>query len=172
MPVKCSAVFSLDRFHRYTLHRIWNAAAKPAMFIGLNPSTADEFKNDPTVTRCINFARDWGYGGLIMTNAFAYRSTDPKGLTKVRDPVGPENDKYLKAMSEEAGIVVAAWGVHGTFMDRDEEIVALIPNLYCLGTTKDGNPRHPLYLRKDLQPVPWSKAYGWPGTNTSSWDTT
>lgn len=123
------------------------------MFIGLNPSTADEIHNDPTVTRCIRFARGWGFSKLHMTNIFAYRSTDPAALKCADDPVGPLNDSALVALSEISEIVVAAWGVHGGLLGRGNYVRDLIPNLYCLGTTRDGYPRHPLYLKKDLEPM-------------------
>ena len=152
--VRSTAKFSPCRTYRYTLHRIWNEALPPAMFIGLNPSTADEVKNDPTVRRCINFAIAWGYGGLIMTNIFALRSTDPNGLTRIGDPVGPRNDYWLKRSHAQAGVVVAAWGIWGQLQGRGAHVRALLPKLQCLGTTKGGDPRHPLYLRGDLRPVP------------------
>lgn len=152
--IRSTARFSPCRVYRYTLHRIWDESVRPAMFIGLNPSTADEVKNDPTVRRCINFARRWGFGGLIMTNIFALRSTDPNGLTRIKDPVGPRNDYWLKRSHAQAGIVIAAWGIWGQLEGRGDHVRDLLPDLKCLGTTKAGNPRHPLYLRGDLKPQP------------------
>ena len=123
------------------------------MFIGLNPSTADETQDDPTIRRCIAFAKAWGYSALCMTNIFAFRATDPKDMKAEEFPIGGhENDLSLHSLSESAGIVIAAWGVHGTHLDRNADVMKLIPNLHCLGTTKDGHPRHPLYLRKDSVP--------------------
>jgi len=123
------------------------------MFIGLNPSTADEKTDDPTIRRCIGFASDWGYGGLCMTNLFALRATDPHVMMKHSEPVGFENDKYVLELSKQAGIVIAAWGTKGVFQHRDETVCAMVANLKCLGLTKAGHPRHPLYLPKDVKPM-------------------
>ena len=147
------AEFSSDRIHRYTLWRIWNREKKYAAFVGLNPSTADEYKNDPTVTRCINYAKDWGFGGMYMLNIFGFRSTDPKNLYTTDDPVGPENDFHIKRISAEAGITIAAWGNHGELNNRGKRVRKLLADPYCLKLTKNGNPGHPLYLRKDIQPI-------------------
>lgn len=148
-------VFSTCRRWRYTLWRSWDERLPYCQFIGLNPSTADEVQDDPTVRRCIRFARDWGYGALCMTNAFAYRATDP-GVMKVQpDPVGRANDRWLGEIAAAAGIVVAAWGVHGAHLDRDRQLAARLGKLHCLGTTRDGHPRHPLYVRADTRPRPW-----------------
>ena len=128
------------------------------MFIGLNPSTADETKSDPTVTRCMNYARQWGYDGLIMTNLFAYRSTDPKALKAVDDPVGPENDRYLIMSAIKASLVAAAWGNHGGYLGRDGRVGSKLlqyrSKLHVLKRTKLGYPSHPLYLKSDLKPEP------------------
>lgn len=147
------ALFSPCRTWRYTLHRIWTTDKPPAMFVGLNPSTADEEVNDPTVRRCIRFARDWGYGGLVMTNLFAFRATDPRDLKKALSPVGEENDRWLLKSARSAGVVVAAWGNHGSYKNRDKIFLKLFRDigipLKCLAITKSGQPQHPLYLRAD-----------------------
>lgn len=148
--------FSPCRTYRYTLWRVWDAALPYCQFVGLNPSTADETKNDPTVRRCIAFAKDWGYGALCMTNAFAYRATDPRVMKQQADPIGPDNDHWLLEVARGAGIVVAAWGVHGAHRDRDRQIRTMLPRLHCLGVTAKGQPKHPLYLPSDLQPVRFS----------------
>ncbi len=153
--LKSGAEFSPDRIHRYSLWRIWNKDKPYAAFVGLNPSTADEQKNDPTVRRCINYARDWGYGGLIMLNIFAYRSTDPGNLYTAADPVGPQNDSFIRSVSSRAGITIAAWGNHGEFLNRGREVIKLLKDPHCLKVTKAGCPGHPLYLRKDLKPLPY-----------------
>ena len=90
--IKSDASFSKDRIHRYTLYRVWNEELPKVLFIGLNPSTATETKNDPTIRRCMGYAKDWGYGSYIMGNIFAFRSTDPKNLRKTHDPIGSETD--------------------------------------------------------------------------------
>ena len=147
-------VFSPCRAYRYTLWREWFGGEGYAMFVGLNPSTADETKDDPTIRRCIAFAKAWGYSGLCMTNLFAFRATDPKDMKATADPVGPENDTHLLALAERACVIVAAWGANGTHKGRDTEVRRLLPPLYCLALTKDGHPGHPLYLKKTLIPVP------------------
>ena len=147
------AAFSYCRKYRYSLWRIWDNNLRKVMFIGLNPSTANELVDDPTIRRCIGFARSWGYGGLYVVNLFAYRATDPKRLRKVANPVGHENDKWLLETASQVEIIVAAWGNKGAYLNRDCEVRKMLPNLYCLGVTKPGQPRHPLYLRKDLLPI-------------------
>jgi hypothetical protein len=126
------------------------------MFIGLNPSTADEVQDDPTIRRCIGYAKEWGYGAFCMTNIFAFRATDPRVMKTQADPVGPENDKWLTECAKDAGLIVAAWGAHGGHRNRDEEVIKLVDNIMCLGTTKDGYPRHPLYLPKTAKPESYS----------------
>lgn len=122
------------------------------MFVGLNPSTADETRDDPTIRRCMAFAKAWGYGGLCMTNLFSFRATDPKDMKAAADPVGPENDAHLLALAEGAGVIIAAWGANGTHKGRDKDVRKLLPTLYCLAMTKGGHPGHPLYLPKILTP--------------------
>lgn len=126
------------------------------LFIGLNPSTADHRTNDPTVRRCIDYTLRWGYGVLVVCNIFALRSTDPKGLYRVEDPVGPENDRHLVQNVAEADLVVCAWGNHGKLHGRGDRVRELIEphaDLYCFGVTGPGYPKHPLYLKKTLKPV-------------------
>ena len=152
-----SAKFSPCRAYRYTLWRIWDKSKPYAMFIGLNPSTADEVNDDPTVRRCINYSRDWGYGGLCMTNIFAYRATDPKNMISFPSPIGPRNNFWLKKSSKKAGIIVAAWGTKGEYKNRGSEVIELIDNLQCLRITKDGHPQHPLYLSKNIKPIKFER---------------
>lgn len=125
------------------------------MFVGLNPSTADETTDDPTVRRCIAYAQDWGYGALCMTNLFAFRATRPEDLKAAAEPVGPENDRFLLRHAARAEIVVAARGNHGAYLGREARVRALITDLDCLRRTGGGHPGHPLYLPKTLRPVPW-----------------
>jgi hypothetical protein len=124
------------------------------LIIGLNPSTADEVEDDPTIRRSINFAKTWGYGELCMANLFAYRATKPTDLLKAEDPVGTDNNKWLKELAEKAAIVVAAWGNEGSHLGRSKDVVRLIPNLHYLKMNVSGEPSHPLYLRADLKPIP------------------
>ena len=149
-------IFSTDRVYRYTLVREIGDSDKTLFFLCLNPSTADEIKNDPTVTRCIGYARDWGFGRLLVGNIFAIRSTDPKLLYKTDDPVGSENDKWIKKMAEHSDLTVGAWGNHGQLNSRSAQINKLITDINCLKITKLGEPSHPLYLSKKLKPIPFS----------------
>jgi hypothetical protein len=147
-------IFSPCRTYRYTLWRKWDMYNPTyAMFIGLNPSTADEVQDDPTIRRCIGFAKAWGYGALCMTNAFAFRTTYPSIMKSYPFPVGPDNNHWIFEMAKEAGIVIAAWGIDGAHLGREAEIIRIIKNLHCLGTTKKGFPKHPLWLRKETVPV-------------------
>ena len=119
-------IFSPCRTYRYALWREWIGGDGYVMFIGLNPSTADETQDDPTIRRCIAFAKAWGYGGLSMTNLFAFRATDPKKMKAVADPIGPENDAHLLRLARDAGVIVAAWGANGTHRGRDADVRELL----------------------------------------------
>lgn len=153
------AKFSEDRVYRYQLWRVWDDKKPYLNVIGLNPSTADERKDDPTIRRCISFAKAWGFGGLYMTNLFAYRATKPADMKKYPEPIGQENDRYLRETAINSGLCVAAWGANGGHQGRDAQVEALIPNLYVFRLTeKSGVPEHPLYLPKDLMPILLSDA--------------
>lgn len=143
---RSSAKLSSCRQYRYTLVRAWDDSRPTVMFVGLNPSTADAKINDPTVRRCIGFARRWGFGKLVLTNLFAFRSTDPSLLKDIDDPIGPDNDHWIAESSRTADLTVVAWGIHGRLRDRDQEVLSQLKEPHCLGTTKSGAPRHPLYL--------------------------
>lgn len=159
------ADLSEDRKYRYVLARIWEQELHYACFICLNPSTADETEDDPTIRRCVNYAKEWGYGGMVMCNLFAFRATDPKDLKAADAPVGEIvekfgelNDLNILDYASSAGVVVAAWGTHGSWQARDIAVAGLLKGevrLNCLKTTKDGHPSHPLYLPKDLEPIPF-----------------
>lgn len=144
------AVISEDKKYRYLLTRIWDTTKPMVNFIGLNPSTADQVDNDPTMRRCIAFAKSWGYGGIFMTNLFAYRTAYPAELMKADDPVGRENNKYLLKIENKVDEVVFAWGAGGTFLNRNKEVLRLITKGHYIALTKEGHPRHPLYLKGDL----------------------
>ena len=147
------AEFSPCRTWRYALWRRWDwqGYANQVMFIGLNPSTADETEDDPTIRRCINFAKSWGYDGLLMMNAYAFRATDPRKMKAAADPIGPGNDEALAYRAKQVGLVVVAWGAHGT-PEREKRVCNVIARqIQCLGKTKTGRPKHPLYLRADTQ---------------------
>ena len=153
-----AAVFSPDRQYRYVLRRTIGLGDGRCLFIMLNPSTADETQNDPTIRRCMGFARDWGYGTLEVCNLFALRSTDPKALYQADDPVGPLNDATIMYTAQRANRIVLAWGVHGGFQDRGDQVrVALDRNGFeavCLGMTLSGEPKHPLFLPRSTPPMP------------------
>jgi hypothetical protein len=151
-------VFSDDRKYRYVLYRQWNPDKPLIAFIGLNPSTADETNNDPTIRRMIGFAQQWGYGGLLVGNIFALRSTDPKKLYTSRDPVGPENDQWLLTIELTAAKVIACWGTHGKLHNRHQICKVNLWSSEVLGLTKKGFPKHPLYLKKTIKPVKWVKS--------------
>ncbi len=157
-PTRSQAVFDSSQRYRYRLARIWYPERPVVNFIMLNPSTADQYQLDPTVTRCLRYAQRWGFGTLIVTNIFAYRSTDPTALYTLNDPVGPENDAYLRKAAEQAELRVAAWGTHGALHNRHEAVLAQLADfsLTALGVTQGGFPKHPLYLRADVQPHPYS----------------
>ena len=154
-----AAVFSRCGRYRYSLTRAWGTAP-PATFVMLNPSTADATKDDPTIRRCRGFARDWGCGGLVVVNLYAYRATKPADMLAAADPVGPLNDVTLRAAAEEAWIrnapLVVAWGANAR-PERAAAASGLIGQFGpdALGVTKAGQPRHPLYLPAAAPRTPW-----------------
>jgi hypothetical protein len=155
--MKRQTIFSRCRTYRYVLWRQWDSRNPSyAMFVGLNPSTADEVTDDPTLRRCVGYAKRWGYGALCMTNLFAYRASEPAKMKAHPAPIGPDNDRWLAALVQKASLVVAAWGVEGVHRQRDQAVKRLLEDgLTCLHLTKDGHPGHPLYLKKTLTPIPF-----------------
>lgn len=156
--MRTSASFSPCRTYRYELWREWAGGTDYVVFVGLNPSTADEAEDDATIRRCIGFAKAWGYGALCVANLFAYCTRWPQVMKAAPDPVGPDNNQRLLTTAAQAAVVVAAWGTEGTHLGRDAEVRELLPRLHCLRLTKHGHPAHPLYLPKALQPVRWEAA--------------
>lgn len=151
-----AAVFDPAREYRYLLTRIWDPTRPPAVFVMLNPSTADAMDDDPTIRRLAGpngFARRMGAGGLVVVNLFALRSTDPRALRHHPDPVGPLNDAFIRQATTNASAVVVAWGAAGVEHERGPRVTDALAGrgvaLQCLGTTSTGQPRHPLYLPKD-----------------------
>lgn len=132
------------------------------LFVMLNPSTADAEQDDPTIRRCIGFAQSWGYQRLVVGNLFAYRATDPRDLLAASEPIGPYCDHWLLHLLDESSLAVAAWGAHAMARDRARQVRRTVfdrmpyKRRACLGTTKDGHPRHPLYVRADTKPVPFA----------------
>ena len=158
--MKNTAKLSECRQYRYALWRTWDNSKPFVMFVGLNPSTADETNDDPTLIRCMNFAKSWGYGGVCMANLFAFRATDPSVMKASKDPVGAENNKWLKSLARDAGIVVAAWGNDGAFLGRSKQVKEQIPGMHCLKLNKSGEPAHPLYQAAKSQAVPMGVEQG------------
>jgi len=150
-------VISGDGAYRYVLNRRWNGTDPVLCWIMLNPSTADADTDDPTIYRCSYRARTWGYGGICVLNLFALRAASPAELWTHPDPVGPENDQWLAGARDGSDIAVA-WGVNGTLRGRDREVLDLLAGgpgrLLCLGRTRGGYPRHPLYVPYDQGLVP------------------
>jgi hypothetical protein len=159
--VEGRAHVSPDGEYRYWLSRIWDPEGQRVLWVMLNPSTAAAEVDDPTVRRTQEFARRWGYGGVVVANLFARRCTRPVHLKDPGDPIGPLNDSYLWGFggNRQIGLVIAAWGVHGTLHGRDQTVARMFQRLarplYCLGTTKAGHPRHPLYVKGTTELEPW-----------------
>lgn len=160
-PMWKHAVLSEDDLYRYTLLRQWDDELPTMVFVMLNPSTADAAVDDPTIRRCITFAKREGYGRLIVLNLYAFRATNPKDMLAATDPIGERNNIFLRAqlglLSDHGMPVVAAWGTNAN-PDRVAEVLALVPNAHwvCLGTTKAGHPRHPLYVHGQQPLIDWN----------------
>lgn len=159
-----SAVISECGKYRYSLIRVWDESKPCVLFIMLNPSTADAENDDPTIRRCIGFAESWGYGGLYVVNLFALRATNPQELLSAPFVVGVDNERWFRRLSYLAHLVICAWG-NGRIVDQLQQRldhnwkplswIDQTKALHYLELAKDGTPKHPLYLRSDLQPVPF-----------------
>ena len=153
------AVYSDCERYRYLLTRTWDPTGRKVLFIMLNPSTATEVQNDPTVERCERRARTLGFGGFRVTNIFAWRATDPRDMRAAGDPIGPENDAAILQSCPWADQVICAWGTHGAHLDRGTAVEALLRAtklpLFHLGLSKAGHPKHPLYIAYSEQPRLW-----------------
>ena len=154
-----TATFDATRAYRYRLSRVWDQSGRRINFLLCNPSTADAFRLDPTVRRCVGFAKAWSAGSLEVTNCYSLRSTMPSRLSKVFDPVGPDNDEAVVAAALAADMVIAGWGVHGAYLDRAARVRRLLCAAgvvtHVLALTKDGHPGHPLYLPSSATPTLW-----------------
>jgi hypothetical protein len=154
-----TAVYSDCERYRYLLTRVWEPAGRKALFIMLNPSTATEVQNDPTVERCERRARTLGFGGFRVTNIFAWRDTDPKKMRAAAEPIGAENDAMIAKSCDWADQIIAAWGAHGEHLQRGVAMEALLRGMelpvFHLGLTKAGHPKHPLYIAYTQQPELW-----------------
>ena len=152
------ARFSPCGQYRYTLWRTWDPERPVATFCMLNPSTANELDNDPTVERCQRRVHGLGYGGLRVGNIFAFRSTDPGALYAVVDPVGTDNDAGIMEMVQGSGLVICGWGCHGNHRGRGLQVLRMLLNAgvepHCLVQNSDGQPGHPLYIGYGVKPRP------------------
>ena len=150
--MKRDTFFSGDRKYRYRLTRVWDKTKPIVAFVMLNPSTANEEADDPTIRRCIAFARAWGYGGIHVVNLYALVSTDPEKLLSEPDSIGGVTDDYLEMAAFTTSKVIVAWGNHGADNQRRVDSVIKIltrfQDIYCLGKNQNGQPKHPLYVRK------------------------
>lgn len=146
--VTSSAILSDCKSYRYRLERRWDMERPRVAFVMLNPSTADANLDDPTIRRCIGFAKAWGFGGLIVGNLFALRSTDPKALYSHSEPIGPDNDRHLLTIADDVDQIICAWGTNGALHGRGKAVVRMLRgrNMLALKVTSDGSPGHPLYL--------------------------
>ena len=156
---RSEAIYSPCERYRYSLTRIWAPRGRRVSFVMLNPSTATELQNDPTVERCERRARALGFGGFRVTNIFAWRETDPARMRRVPDPVGPLNDAAILECARWADKLICAWGTHGAHLGRGPQVEAMLRaaghKLHHLGLSKAGHPKHPLYIAYARQPEPW-----------------
>jgi len=154
-----TAFYSPCQRYRYLLTRTWDGAGPTALFVMLNPSTATEVQNDPTVERCERRARALGFGAFRVTNIFAFRATDPRVMRAEPDPVGPGNDAVIADSALWADRIICAWGSHGDYMHRGDRVAQILRAtgrpLWHLGLTQGGQPKHPLYIGYTRQPEPW-----------------
>ncbi len=154
-----TAIYSPCERYRYVLTRTWEDGGNRALFVMLNPSTATEVQNDPTVERCERRARALGFGAFRVCNIFAWRDTDPKAMRAAGEPIGPENDRAITEACDWADTIICAWGSHGEHLDRGPAVERLMRAtgypLFHLGLTKAGHPKHPLYIAYTTQPVAW-----------------
>ncbi len=157
-----AAVFNEAGTHRYLLVRRWAAGPPTVVFLMLNPSTADETVNDQTIGRCVDYAVREGAHALEVVNLFAYRATDPSVLATAADPVGVHNDRFIREHALPGRMVIAAWGAQGSHAARAGQVTSMLTaagvDLWCLGLTMAGHPRHPSRLAKTEPLVPYQLA--------------
>ncbi len=156
------ALISRDLNYRYWLTRHWGPGERRVMWIGLNPSTADTQRLDPTLRRIYDYSQAWGYDGFVMTNLFAFRATIPRVMLLHPEPVGPENDHHLLEIADEVDKIICAWGAHGVHRNRSQEVVDMLTDaghaskLHALKINKKAStPGHPLYVLGNTRPVPY-----------------
>lgn len=156
--MQTQAEFSPCGKYRYSFYQQWDASKPNVMFIGLNPTAMDDKQSNPTLKRCINYAQDWGFGGLYVTNLFALLALTPKDLKQAKNPIGQHNDEWLKTAANNCDLIIAAWGNDGDYLNRGQQLVTLIPNLKCLKINQSGQPAHPLYQPKTAMPIDYKNA--------------
>ena len=160
-----SAVISVCKRYRYSLYRQWDLdlSRMPILWVMLNPSTADSTQDDPTIRRCINFSKEWGYPAMWVGNVYAYRTAYPNELFDLptEERYGEENNSYLWRMARCCALTVCAWGASGPAVPQNIRNMKSPGGLWCLGTTKGGHPKHPLYLPKSttLREFPKGEVY-------------
>lgn len=167
--MKAGATLSPCRLYRYALWREWDETLPTVVFCGLNPSTADETKDDPTIRRELGYARDWRFGRLVKVNAYGWRETDRKKMLQQDDPSGPENLATVLHHAMRCALFVAAWG--NDVRPRDAFVLRTLlrqagVSIHVLRLTGKGNPEHPLYLPRNLRPVTWPGGREWQHTFT------
>jgi hypothetical protein len=160
-----TAHYSDCKNYRYALVRIWDSSKPLVVFLMLNPSTATEFEDDPTVAKCRRYAMRWGFGQLAVLNLFAWRSTDPAALRALEDPIGPHNNYWIFSMAagqaapyQQNPKMICAWGKDGNLRSRASFVTGMLRerfDLYALKVNGDGTPAHPLYLKESLDPIIW-----------------
>ena len=149
-----SAIISECGLYRYELRRIWQTKTGLVCWVMINPHRADANIDDPVIRLCMGYTARWGYGGIIVVNLFALRAKTPRELYKVDDPIGPTNDEHIIKANAEAVLTIAAWGNHGSYLGRDKIVMPFLTDPHYLVLNKNGSPHHPLYLRKELKPIP------------------
>jgi len=153
------AILDKNRKYRYMLKRQWGERNDNFVnFVLLNPSTANETVDDPTIKACVKFSQNLGYDGFYVTNLFAFRTKSPEVLKKSENPIGDENDKYIKRYALKSKLVVIAWGNHGNFLNRNNEVLKILSEIktpHCLAVTNSGSPKHPLYIKRTTNTKKW-----------------
>lgn len=152
------AIFSNCYNYRYSLSRLWDNNKETCLFIGLNPSTADACQDDPTIKKLIAYASQWNLGGFQICNLFALRTPNPDYLLKSKVPIGDLNQHYLEAAISNSSTQILMWGNHGNYHPQLENLVSTLESPLCFGLNKNGTPKHPLYLSKDLKPIVFQRS--------------
>jgi hypothetical protein len=156
-PKLTGAIFDDTRTYRYALWRVLREKGDTILWIGLNPSTADEDTDDPTIRRVVNYSKAWGYANVLMANLFAFRATDPKEMKKAADPFGKDNKDWLIRLRKQSAMCIVGWGNAGSTQYAGRRLIKLFGDLgllpvHCLGVNNTGHPKHPLYLSRDAKP--------------------